>query len=217
MPAAIPADKLAVEATMASGNPLRKLVKVYRILQNLVQSHRLRHYSEQEKRHYLASWAEATGCQVFVETGTYNGKTARFMSSRCRNCYTIEHSRDLYLEAKALCAGHDNVELFHGDSAEVLPTVLAKISEPALFWLDAHYSSGRTAGETGRAPIFAELGAIFAHHITDHAILIDDAREFMGMNGYPTIKQLRRFVRKNGRDYGMMINNDIIVLYNSEL
>ena len=74
-----------------------------------------------------------------------------------------------------------------------------------------------TAGAKRRTPVLPELEAIFAHPIRNHVILIDDARAFIGMKGYPTIKNLERLVRKGTDDYKMIISNDIIVIYHEEI
>jgi hypothetical protein len=66
------------------------------------------------------------------------------------------------------------------------------------------------------SPILQELTRIFEHPIKEHVILIDDARDFLGVNGYPTVKALHRFVRARS-PYRMRISNDIIRLYNEEL
>ena len=197
--------------------PLRRLYRTYRILQNQVQSHFLTHSSEEEKREYVAHWARRTGYQVFVETGTYIGKTAIHMASICRTCHTIELSEKLYGAAKQALRPFGNISLHHGDSGAILPTILADIDEPALFWLDAHHSGGKTGGAERNTPILPELEAIFAHPIKTHVILIDDSRAFLGLKGYPTIKAVERSVRKAGDGYKMIINNDIIVIYNEDI
>ena len=80
-----------------------------------------------------------------------------------------------------------NVQLLVGDSASVLPGILATLHEPALFWLDAHYSgTGTTLGDRV-TPISAELNAVLGHPVRGHVVLIDDAREFHDStrSGYP--------------------------------
>lgn len=196
---------------------LRKILKSYRILRNKIDSHRISHRSEDEKREYIASWASRAGMRTFVETGTHIGKTAQYMSSRLDRCHTIELSESLYEAARHSLADRQNVSLYRGDSADVLPTILAKIDGPALFWLDAHYSSGATAGGKDYTPIETELRTIFAHGVKDHVVLIDDARDFIGMNGYPTIKRLKTLVRDAGGGRKMIINNDIIVIYREDI
>lgn len=197
--------------------PLRGLYKAYKILQNQVQTHRITHRSEEEKREYISYWAKRAGFKTFVETGTYLGKTAKHMSAVFDRCHTIELSLGLYEAAKEALAPYENITLHQGDSATILPTILEKLDEPALFWLDAHYSAGPTAGAKASAPIETELGAIFRHPVKDHVVLIDDARAFLGMNGYPTIRRLKKLVRKTSGGYKMIINNDIIIIYREDI
>ncbi len=197
--------------------PLRGIYKTYKILENKVQSHLLTHLSEQEKRDYLSYWAKRTGYGTFVETGTYIGKTTMHMASILDTCHSIELSKDLYDAARERLAGYKNINLYQGDSADVLPAILNQIDEPAIFWLDAHHSGGVTVGAKRRTPVLPELEAIFAHRIKDHVILIDDARAFIGMKGYPTIKKLERLVRSGTDDYKMIISNDIIVIYYEDI
>jgi len=196
---------------------IRKLHRTYKILQNKVQSHDITHRSEDEKREYMSYWAKRAGFKTFVETGTYLGKTAKHISAFVDRCHTIELSQGLYEAAKEALAPYENITLYQGDTAIILPAILEKLDEPALFWLDAHYSAGPTAGAEARAPIETELGTIFRHPVKDHVVLIDDAREFIGMNGYPTIKRLKKLVRKTSGGYKMIINNDIIIIYREDI
>ena len=53
-----------------------------------------------------------------------------------------------------------NVELLHGDSGTELGNVMNKINQPALFWLDGHYSAGVTAKGDKDTPIYEELVCI---------------------------------------------------------
>lgn len=202
---------------MGLAKRIRGISKAIRIVRHQIDSHRISHMSESEKREYIAGWAERAGIKTFVETGTYLGKTVRFMSGRVDRCYSIELSQDLYEAAKSSLARHQNISLYCGDSAEILPAILKEIDQPALFWLDAHYSSGKTAGGKDYNPIAAELRAIFDHPVKDHLVLIDDAREFIGMNGYPTIRQMRKLVSSYGDGYTMIINNDIIAIYREDI
>ena len=202
---------------MGLAKKIRGLSRAIRILRYQVDTHRMSHMAESEKRDYLARWAERTGIRTFVETGTYLGKTAQFMASRVDRCHTIELSQSLYEAAKSSLARHQNVSIHCGNSAEMLPTILKEIDQPALFWLDAHYSAGKTAGSKAYNPIETELRAIFDHPVKDHLVLIDDAREFIGMNGYPTIRQMKNLVSRYGDGYTMIINNDIIVIHRADI
>ena len=55
----------------------------------------------------------------------------------------------------------------------VLPGILEALTEPALFWLDAHPGTDRTARDAP-IPLRAELAAIAGHPVGGHVVLIDD-------------------------------------------
>ncbi|MEX2219089.1 MAG: hypothetical protein WD749_10060 [Phycisphaerales bacterium] len=143
-----------------------------------------------------------SGARVFVETGTYMGDTAAALAQVCQRVYSIELAPALAARARAKFAGRPAVQIFEGDSATVLPRILAELREPALFWLDAHYSGGPTAVSSEAAvPIFRELAAIFEHPVEGHIVLIDDIRHFCGQKGYPTFDELRAFVQARKPDW----------------
>ena len=87
-----------------------------------------------------------------------------------------------------------------------------ELCEPALFWLDGHYSGGATAKGDAGTPISLELEAILASPIKNHVVLIDDTRCcFAGMNGYPCIDELLKMVRYHSH-YDTEVSADIIRL-----
>jgi hypothetical protein len=53
-----------------------------------------------------------------------------------------------------------------------------QLQEPALFWLDGHYSGVDTGKDELDTPVSAELEAILGSPVKGHVILIDDARCF---------------------------------------
>jgi hypothetical protein len=81
-----------------------------------------------------------------------------------------------------------NIVVHEGDSASVLPRILDGLDEPALFWLDAHPSTDRTARDAP-IPLRAELAAIAAHPVAGHVVLIDDL-QYAGTAGYPALDEL---------------------------
>jgi hypothetical protein len=88
---------------------------------------------------------------------------------------------------------------------------LATLSGPTLFWLDGH-DPGEGPGK-GNTPILAELKMIAGHKLKDrHAILIDDARTFVGSNGRPTIPELMNHIANLKFRQNISIENDIIKL-----
>ena len=169
-----------------------------------------------EKREEIKKWQAITGYKLFVETGTFLGDTTLAMSTVFERCWTVEIDRTLYERAVGRFRDRPNITALHGDSDALIAPILQEIDAPAIFWLDAHYSKLNTGRGKTDTPIQQELSQIFAHPIKNHVILIDDARDFLGVNGYPTIKRLNRFVRANS-SYRMRLSNDILRLYNEEL
>jgi hypothetical protein len=84
---------------------------------------------------------------------------------------SIELSDKYFKMASNKFAFNDNVSIIHGDSAEVLVSIMPKIKNPCLFWLDGHYSGGDTAHGKNETPIIEELKAILSHkfqHVIHH-------------------------------------------------
>jgi len=105
---------------------------------------------------------------------------------------------------------YGHIEIFQGDSTDVLPLIVSKVERPALFWLDAHYSSGKTARGKMDTPIMEELKTIFDSKINAHVILINDARYFTGKKDYPTIEGLKSFTGKKYLKSTLELKDDII-------
>lgn len=119
------------------------------------------------------------GKKVFVETGTHlgNGLQCAILAGHTK-CYTIEIHEYLYRDARErfkdqIQAG--TVECYWGDSARILPIIVSKLTEPAVFWIDAHISGnyGDKVAEKN-CPIYEELEAIAAGAIRTHTLIVDD-------------------------------------------
>ena len=186
------------------------------VLRYYVQAQPLMLRSEEEKRREVAHLAELYRLPVFVETGTYLGKTTLLLANVCERCVTIEVDPSLHERARSSLAHLDNVELLLGDSASLMPGVLEDLDVPALFWLDGHYSGGVTAHANKETPVLDELAAILDHPVKNHVVLIDDARLFRGSDGYPTVKRVRRMGEEKS-PYQMRICNDIIRVYREDI
>jgi len=67
------------------------------------------------------------------------------------------------------------VTLLLGDTEDLLPSVMASITERVVFWLDGHIltASSRFFGKH-KVPLLQELAIIAKHPIKTHTILIDD-------------------------------------------
>lgn len=164
----------------------------------------------QYKRQVLGEYANRHGTKVLVETGTYEGEMVEAMRTHFEKVFSIELSPEHYKRAAERFAANDNVEIVFGDSALMLPDVLMEIAEPALFWLDGHYSAGNTAKGDKETPILSELDAICRHPVKGHVILVDDARCFDGTADYPTLVELEAYIRERRPDAAFEVRDDIV-------
>ena len=147
---------------------------------------------------------------VLVETGTYMGDMVEAQKKRFRKIFSIELGTDLFNKATKRFKNDKNVTILQGDSGKVLPKILLEIDEPAIFFLDGHYSAGITARGEKDCPIFDELDAIFNGTNFNHILLIDDARCFIGEGDYPTIDKLTEYVKSKNKKFQVEIKHDII-------
>ena len=145
-----------------------------------------------------------------METGTYLGDMVEAQKKQFKKIITIELGIELFNEAKKRFFNDKNVRIVQGDSGKVLPDILKGITEPAIFWLDGHYSEGITAKGDKDCPIFEELNAIFCNSKYNHVLLIDDARCFIGKGDYPTIEELTDYIRGKNEKYNVEVKCDII-------
>ncbi len=163
------------------------------------------------KQQVVSEYAVKFNPSVFIETGTYTGHIVYAVLNECKEIYSIELDHTLAEKAKMRFQGYKHVHIIQGDSSEVLPQILKGISQPCLFWLDAHYSGGKTAKGDREAPIMQELPSILKHPNADqHVILIDDARCFVGQNNYPTLEELEKFIRHVHPESIFEVRDDII-------
>ena len=139
---------------------------------------------------------------TLVETGTYMGE----MIWANRNNFSLIHSIELfdeyYHKAVRKFSNFKHIHIHYGDSSDVLKELINDLP-PSLFWLDAHYSGGRTAKGKKETPIKEELEIILASD-NGHGILIDDARCFGNFTDFPTLDELRGIMGE------FELENDII-------
>jgi hypothetical protein len=117
------------------------------------------------------------GIEQFVETGTFRGNTAAWAAGHFREVTTIEMSAAIHAAFRARFASLANVRALHGDSRALLGDIVAGLSQPAIFWLDAHWSGLDTAGVEAECPVLEEIARIDASS-QEHVLLVDDARLF---------------------------------------
>lgn len=138
---------------------------------------------------------------IAIETGTFQGRGARYLSERFARVITIELSEDLHRDAAASLAGVAHVECVQGNSAEQLSRILPTLpaDQPVFLFLDAHWSgdhtvdwansgwkgyrrdtahlsSGNRPSGPEQCPLLEELQAIMKHCRGPAYVLIDDTR-----------------------------------------
>ena len=83
---------------------------------------------------------------IAVESGTFLGESTRQMSEGFNKVITIELDQKLYKETRKKLEdeGYKNIEFLNGDSGVIIEKLSKEIDEPALFFLDAHWSGDST-------------------------------------------------------------------------
>ncbi len=158
----------------------------------------------------IGEYQQKYGYEILVETGTYLGQMVEAQKTRFKKIFSIELGADLFEKARKKFKDDSHIILVQGDSGKMLPKILGDIHEPAIFWLDGHYSEGITAKGDKECPIFEEVDAILNDQLFNHILLIDDARCFNGKGDYPTIEKLTEYIRGKNEKYHVEIKNDII-------
>lgn len=161
--------------------------------------------------------AQRGNCNVFVESGTFQGRTARWAAEHFQFAFTIERSPQLHAQASAQLQSLRHVEALCGDSRQLLPPIVNGLRDlRALYWLDAHWSGGETAGQDHECPLLDELAALAAR--ADDIILIDDARLFLcapprphRSQAWPTLPQIVRVACPDDSRF-MQVVDDVIAI-----
>jgi len=162
------------------------------------------------KQMAITDYQQKYGYTTLVETGTFYGEMVEAQKKRFKKVISIELGVDLFNRAQNKFRNDKNVEIIQGDSSTALIPIAKDLKEPAIFWLDGHYSSGDTARGDKDCPIFEELDAIFAGRKLDHVLLIDDARCFIGEGDYPTINKLTEYIKDRNDSYVLEVKDDIV-------
>ena len=163
------------------------------------------------KRRIIHACLERHGLKTFIETGTFKGDTLASVAATGIRSISVELSPEYFDRANQRFAGIRNVELHQGDAGDVLPRIVATLQEPALFWLDGHYSAGQTAHGVLASPVSAEVRSILDSPVKGHVMLIDDANEFTGEGGYPELGKFLTAIAETGR-YRTCVNANIIII-----
>lgn len=131
-----------------------------------------------------ATWLKKNGyatTQVFIETGTSVGTSAKYCAALFPEVHTIELGDLKYSEAKRLLVNYPNITCHHGSSPEILRRIIDP-SKSTTLWLDAHWvatDKNSAGGPDNQCPLMEELDAIFSFRWTAPlTILVDDAHMF---------------------------------------
>jgi len=153
--------------------------------------------------------------ELFVETGTYRGLTSCWAANHFKLVKTIEYSTVIFDETRNKYSKLPNVEFIFGDSRIELKNIVDLTNEAAIIWLDAHWCSFDTYGESDQCPLLEELEIIIESK-SKHIILIDDARLFLcppplphSIKYYPSISEIiSKFIKMK---YHTIIYDDVFI------
>lgn len=162
------------------------------------------------KQNIIKDYQAASGYNTLIETGTYRGAMIEAQKKTFNKVISIELGMELYKAAVKRFSQDKNVTIVQGDSGKVLSNIIKDLHEPAIFWLDGHYSAGVTALGDKECPIYEEIDAIFDGKAFNHILLVDDARCFIGKGDYPSIDELTAYVQKKNKSYSVSVEHDII-------
>ena len=203
-----------------------------KILENILPEKLLYAYSEKRRKSGMVKWEKSnkplppphyvkqtiireyqdkSAYKILIETGTQWGNMIFAQLACFDSIFSIELSEKLYARAVKRFKRYKHVHLIYGDSGIMLANVMKNISEPAIFWLDGHYSAGITAKGEKECPIWEELNTIIKDK-QPHILLIDDARCFIGENDYPTILELQQFFENQNIPIHFEVKDDVIII-----
>ncbi len=154
--------------------------------------------------------------ETFIETGTYYGNTAVWASSHF-NTITIEYARTIYDRTVEKYRHITNINFLFGDSKVILKEIIPKLTQPAVIWLDGHWSAGETYGEGDECPVIGEIQSIVDSKYP-HFIFIDDAHLFLSpppkphkIEEWPSIDMVISALISGKHTYYIIISDNVIV------
>ena len=152
---------------------------------------------------------------VWVESGTYLGDTAKYLSGISQKVFTIEPDHKLCDFATHRLAKFENIKVVHGTSEEKLPEIISTLRGSVGLWLDGHYSGDITYLGKTVSPIIQELHIIskYMHESVNLIIFIDDHRLFVDSEKtmYPKLDQVINLLIQ--MEYDWTIEHDILIAW----
>lgn len=166
------------------------------------------------KQRAVQEYADRYRLRVLVETGTYYGEMVAAMRQRFDEIYSIEYDHPLAERAAKKFSRWPHIHILEGDSQKKIPEILATLTRPALFWLDAgYYGWAGLQGDKQRLTV--ELDSILQQGVhqqnpKSHIILMDDARGLSGQNGAPTVDQVKQHIESTFPGRKVSVKHDIL-------
>jgi hypothetical protein len=100
-----------------------------------------------------------------------------------------------------------NVRVVEGDSEQLMTGLTADLDQPALFYLDRHYSGGQTGMGQHETPVVKEVEAILRDAPNGSFVMIDDAR--CRLQDYPPLLDFLSSLRDRGVGDAVAMNDSI--------
>ncbi len=160
------------------------------------------------KQKTVREYGERYALRSLVETGTYYGEMVAAMKRNFDRIISIEFVPELAERAQRKFDSMPQIKILCGDSRTLIPELVASLSEPTLFWLDAgYYGWIGKQGEQDRLSV--EIRSILNHPL-EHIVLLDDARGLTGRDGVPSVAEVKAYVETTFPHRSVEVKYDIL-------
>lgn len=156
--------------------------------------------------------------EIMVETGSGGGGGIdSALKYGFKKIYSIEINKESYHYCVERFKKQSYVNLYLGDTINVLPNILLDIKEKVTFLLDAHVMKPQDVHGETICPILKELDMIVNHSKRlgiKHSILIDDTKYFNGKTetfGNIKSEDIKQTILDIDASYSISINRRMIV------
>lgn len=170
--------------------------------------------ADRAKRRFLLRLFKQRRHTLLVESGTFLGGTIDYFLPHARRIISVEIEPELHQAARTRFASSPSVELLLGDAMEVIPRVLAEVTDPPLVYLDGHFTGGVNE-QPGQfiepAPgILRKLGEVGLPPGT--TIVVDDLRLFGRGDGFPALDELTAAAHESFPEATQHVGIDCLVV-----
>ena len=170
--------------------------------------------ADRAKRRFLLELFKERHHTLFVESGTFQGGTVEYFVPHARRIVSVEIEPELHAAARTRFSSTPSVELLLGDALDVIPRVLAELSEPPFVYLDGHFTGGVNK-EPGQfvepAPgILRKVGELGLPRGT--TVVVDDLRLFGRGDGFPRLDELASSAQEAFPGAAQFVGIDCLVI-----